>query len=89
MKTTEMPKSACITCGAKFTVASDVQGDNSPVTGDVSVCLYCGEIAIFDERMMLRSITESEICELPLIILQQLQAARSEIIKANALTQPC
>ena len=76
MKTTEVPESACISCGKIFDVVSDVLAENMPIPGDVSICLYCGELAIFDKRMMLRPLKESEISAIPFMDLQRLQAAR-------------
>jgi DNA-directed RNA polymerase subunit RPC12/RpoP len=38
---------ACLTCGQDIPEASAIEGASSPSKGDVSVCLYCGAVAMF------------------------------------------
>lgn len=75
-----MPKTRCLECGHDFDRASDVIAKNKPTPGDVSLCIECANIAMFDDDLTLRSITEREIARLPLLILSQMQAARAAVL---------
>ena len=51
-----VPISECDACGARNDGASCVSGgDNRPLEGDVSVCIYCGHISVYGEDLRLRA----------------------------------
>lgn len=57
---TELPKSKCPVCGYEVDDASsmskayDIQDNRDfPVPGDLSLCLRCGELLVFDQTMHL------------------------------------
>lgn len=62
--------SACSACGAHLSAATGADNDDRPNEGDVSVCITCGNITIFDENLKLRPATPeeyNEIASAPLI----------------------
>lgn len=79
MKTTRTPISICPSCDRDLDSATCANTDSVvPVRGDISVCLYCGEISVFKDDLRLRSITELEIEMIPLDILSHIQRARAQ-----------
>lgn len=65
MKSSRTKESICPGCGAKLDAATSTDGDYDPKPGSVSICAYCGSIAIFEDDMSLRPLTQEEIDELP------------------------
>jgi hypothetical protein len=63
-KTTEVPGHRCLNCGEYFGLATEAGDDSGkgPSIGDISVCLYCGHLAIFEDYG-LRELTPSEMDE--------------------------
>jgi hypothetical protein len=55
------PRCKCPACGFILDTATNVNGSKSPSFGDITICLYCGEIAVYDVGLMLRSAEQSEI----------------------------
>ena len=57
--------SRCLTCNARIETASDLFGDEKVKAGDVSICLYCGAVAIFTgPGIGLRDPTNEELVEI-------------------------
>lgn len=55
------PKSNCTICDSPLDAATGALHTGArPEAGDVSVCLYCGNVAVFDEALSLRSPTTEE-----------------------------
>lgn len=63
MSITVTPQHTC-KCGKKMDRASGITGDRGPKSGDISVCLRCGNINIFNEDLTLRDLTMDELLEL-------------------------
>lgn len=57
---TVVPEQVCHGCGYKPDRATDAFGDAVPKAGDVSICLSCGELAVFTKDLTLRPPTEEE-----------------------------
>ena len=54
----------CVKCGKLLDTATDpYKGAELITPGDVSVCLYCANIMIFDENAKLRPPTATELVE--------------------------
>jgi hypothetical protein len=55
MEFTQMrvPLSLCPQCGQKLDGASTPDGPDLPDPGDVSVCIYCSSILVFDAELKL------------------------------------
>lgn len=54
----------CIECGETLNGAAEIGGDDRPVPGSISICIYCGHIAAFNDKLRLRPLTASEIHEI-------------------------
>ena len=63
MKTTDTPKRPCLGCGAQNDAATETFGEEAspPEGGDVTVCIYCGHISVFNADLTLRNPTDEEI----------------------------
>lgn len=62
--TTKIDKFQCLNCGHGLDLATSTTAEHAmPVPGDVSVCVYCGNIAAFEEYG-LRHLTSSEMSEI-------------------------
>jgi hypothetical protein len=59
--TERFPVSPCRRCGKPLDAATGVIGADTPGAGDVSICAYCGTVALFDSDLRLRPPTEDEI----------------------------
>lgn len=59
--TTYVPESVCLGCGKPNDAATSTTGKAKPKAGSVSVCFYCGHIAIFGDGMRLRELTDKEM----------------------------
>lgn len=61
-------KPYCPNCGELLQGFSTVTDEDSiPVDGDVSICLYCQAVSLFNSDLSLRAPTEQDILELPLL----------------------
>lgn len=76
MRDTRLPVSLCPRCGRKLDAATHVE-NASPDELDFSICLGCQEVLRFyrddEDELKLRSLTEEDIQELPLVELARLQ----------------
>lgn len=52
--------SNCLVCNKKLDGAMSPEGARVPKPNDVSVCAYCGNIALYDDSLRLRQPTEEE-----------------------------
>lgn len=80
--TSRQPSCACIACGKDLDAATGVTKAGGPKSGDVSICLYCGNIAIFGKHRRLRPPTDAEMATIvkdPRVI--EMQQARAEVMK--------
>lgn len=59
----EVPVSFCPTCGLKLDRAASLEGKN-PEPGDISICIKCENIMVFDEMLKLRVPMSDEIKEI-------------------------
>ena len=60
-----LPVSTCRICGYAFDCATDVRSDARPKPWDVSLCLQCAAIGIYDGNM--------RVVEPPLLLLLELE----------------
>ncbi len=52
----------CKFCGKKQDAHTEVHGEPvKPKQGDLSICLYCGTICLFDESLNLEPLTNAEL----------------------------
>ena len=50
----------CLECGHILSGASAVGCDAVPEPGNISICCMCGNIAMFDDELKVRPLTEAE-----------------------------
>jgi hypothetical protein len=67
--TNRLPQSTCRRCEAVLDHATAVHGggfgpNDAPEPGDVTVCVACGTVSVFDEDRQLRAPTDEEIEEI-------------------------
>ena len=51
MNSTDTPRNLCPACGYLIDAASALAGRGAPRPGDVSMCLSCGEVLMFDDAL--------------------------------------
>jgi hypothetical protein len=78
-KDNRVPLSLCAACGAPNDGAA-AKDDAVPKDGDVSICAYCGHLAIFRTDLSLRAITAAELAKL---------CEDEEIVRLLRLRQEC
>lgn len=83
---TERGWSVCAVCGADLNDATCLSSTAAPAAGDVSVCLYCGNVAVFTgDGVALRQATAAELGEL----LAEPEVRRVvDLVKTRAATGP-
>lgn len=69
----------CPTCHYEMDAATCTDGDHRPKSGDMSVCAKCGEILIFDDDVVPRIPTLSELITLPEDVSAQLNHVQNAI----------
>jgi len=59
-------KHECPHCGYLLDAATacDLNDETEPKTGDMSVCIDCGEVCVFTDHLHLRKPTDSELLEI-------------------------
>jgi hypothetical protein len=56
-----MPEQACLACGRMVDACTGIGNRHEPKAGDISICLYCGDIAAYGPGMRLRPLTDAEM----------------------------
>jgi len=51
MKTFKLPASKCPVCGAPSNRATSLSAAKPPSAGDIGLCVCCGEILEYDEKL--------------------------------------
>ena len=58
-------ETACLSCGKGLDAAAQIgAGMPSPSEGDVTVCLYCRHVMIYNADLSLRNPTDAEVVEI-------------------------
>jgi hypothetical protein len=55
-----VPRATCFNCGKPLDRAAGLDTDNQPGPGDVTICLDCGHLMIFDDQLALRQLSPEE-----------------------------
>lgn len=55
-----VPETLCLECGKPLDAATDVYGDDRPSPGDISLCVYCGNLSAYGDDLKLRPLSEDE-----------------------------
>jgi hypothetical protein len=64
MKTTVTPRGRCPACGEAIDRASHIEGESAPSPGDVSICIRCAAVNLFDDDLSPRVPTAAELARL-------------------------
>ena len=65
MKVEDVPGMVCPTCGSSLDKAGSPNCNGaSPRPGDITLCVYCGEIGKFDFALQMQKLNEEELTEL-------------------------
>lgn len=54
-------KSECPYCGHKHELATDLRCNAKPSPGDVSICIQCANVLMFDDNLATRKPTDNEL----------------------------
>jgi hypothetical protein len=87
--TTPIPGQTCSKCGYKSNAATYF-GDRKPKPGNVSMCLNCGHVTIFDENLRFREPTlEEKVALARHQRLLDMQFARAATYKQKTRRKKC
>jgi uncharacterized protein (DUF983 family) len=57
---TDTPKNNCSRCGSEMDAATGFDPEARPKEGSISMCAYCGKLALFNADLTLRPLTDAE-----------------------------
>ncbi len=77
--TTETPAEECRGCGLLLGEASDISSDQVPGPGNLTICLYCGELSRFNTEMERQPIDPMEQATFAPWLRDQIEALRAAI----------
>ena len=87
MEPFRVPASACPECGYVMDAASVADGaPRRPEPGDVTLCIKCAAVAVFDDALHLRKPARSEWRKYSPEIRRELERARRAILKMRAMS---
>lgn len=58
--TTNLPPQSCPACGRTVDRHSCLDGEHRPTQGDISICIGCGDYAVYDESLVLQRPTPAQ-----------------------------
>jgi hypothetical protein len=70
------PGPTCPKCGGNLDGALNTTGDGHPEKGDLSICVYCGELLQFTASLKLELLPEAALASLSIGESQRLERAR-------------
>jgi hypothetical protein len=76
---TDVPATMCAACGERLDGATSTFHPGLPSEGDVSVCAYCHNIAVYRADQTLRPMTAREWAALPAYVRRELEAIKAHI----------
>jgi len=82
MSTDNLPMSICWHCDRALDAATGIGNDDQPEEGAVSLCMYCGAVAIFGEDQRLEKPTRDVLDQL-----EDLPEFRTAFVRFNWLRQ--
>jgi hypothetical protein len=84
MKSTQVNKAArCPACLKTLDGATDLKGQATPKPDDLSVCVYCGQINVFQTDLTLRAMRQPEFDALPGELRRDIAIARRAVPAFN------
>jgi hypothetical protein len=70
------PNGLCPHCGRGADGVTDPFEEEVPKPGDISICVYCRDVAVFQGDLSLRKMTEEEVAGMEPELTKQLEEAR-------------
>jgi hypothetical protein len=70
-------RNRCLECGHSLELATGLNTEHKPNPGDVSICISCSAVAIFDGDLSLRKPTDEEAANFPAEISQEIHRAQT------------
>lgn len=67
----------CPSCGSILNATSDLVGDAIPDVGDITICIHCKSVLVFDEAMEYRFATKDELKEIDQVLQERLKSIDS------------
>lgn len=64
MKDYDITQQDCLSCGKMLDAALAVGGKRAPRENDITVCIHCGHIMAFNDKVRYRELTKEEKAEL-------------------------
>ena len=55
------PNRVCLKCGKRVDEATALDDEAVLYAGDVSICIYCGDVAMYDDDLLLRPCLPDEL----------------------------
>lgn len=81
-----LPNDECPTCHYKFDSATEVTGkQHRPRVGDITICLNCGDVLIFNDDMTIRQVEDDELLNLDEETYTTINRATNEIHKRGRI----
>lgn len=77
----------CPACLHKLDGATDPFGDAAPSPGDLTVCLYCSTVSIFQTDLTLRQARKADYKKMPPDIRAQLRVIGGLVVSFDALNK--
>lgn len=59
-----LPESPCPGCGYVMDAATGINGGESPVPGNLTICIKCASVSKYDEELLLVPVTSEEMSEI-------------------------
>jgi hypothetical protein len=79
MLTTRTPPQNCTKCGHRLDATTNFANDAIPKVGDLTLCIECLQVFIFEPGMMLREFTKQEMDQLTILELAELYARQQTL----------
>jgi ribosomal protein L40E len=64
MRDHHIPVQHCLKCGYRMDMSSDMDQGHQPRPGDVSICMRCAALHVFDDNLIGRAPTGDEMIKL-------------------------
>jgi hypothetical protein len=79
----------CLNCGELVDGAKGINVETGPNPNDISICMHCGHVAVYGEKLKLRELTDAEVVAIagdPVIV--EAQRLRRSITRCKASPMP-
>lgn len=85
---TRVKESKCPVCGKILDTASSIDGDHTPSPNDITLCMYCAALLIFNKDMTMSKCPYHIVEKLPPDVILKLGKATVAILFRNKKPSP-